>query len=233
MRTQSVVNPAEVDKEISITWESKKHEDLATMVECKLREHFGRQNIWVIPEQQNSPPHGMYPCVRVVDTNSLKGRFNSQAYLEATQLVPQIYGSEKVHVSIDNVTVDPEGDGLKYVIDHMLSLQFGHRDYFTNFFRIIDTNSVEVVINDLKQLGAFEEDDDEWDDEPTAQLEYVGGDAAELTAKGYAYPIPNEVVLFVFKIVREFRPDLEFTLSTEVKPIPDAPDYAPGYSPAQ
>jgi hypothetical protein len=184
MRTQSVANLAEVDPEISITLESKKHEDLATMVEYQLREHFGRQDIWVLPEQQNNPPHGHYPCVRVIDGNSLEAEFNSAVHIKAKEIVPVIYGQEDVYVSVEDVTVMPEGDALKYVIDHLLSLQFGHRDYFTEFFRIEGTNLVEIVINDMNNFGIFDED------EETGEIEYTGKDVAEMTAKGYAYPIP-------------------------------------------
>jgi hypothetical protein len=223
MSKESVVHLDRVDPEISITLESKKHEYLARMVEFQLRQHFGRNNIWVIPEEQNKPPQGHSPCVRIIDSNERKASFNGAAFNLAKEIVPQIYGSEEVYVSTDDVTIMPEGDALKYVIDHLLSLQYGHRDYFVKFERVEGTSQVIIEINDMDYLlSTYTEEDDDGE----VHLTTNGKDWDEPCAR---CGIPNDVVLFVFEYARNFRPDIEFTLSTCVNVVNEEPYFAPGY----
>ncbi len=211
MNKKSVVNAQQVATDNKFRLVTKEHEDLAQMVQFQLREHFGRSNLWALPYDQLNLQNALYPCLRIVDGENAETEFNGAAAQKAKELVPKIYGDEEVYVSVEDITVMPEGDSLKFVVDHLLSLHYGHGNYMVEYDRNEQSGDVVIYIEDYSEV---------WD---------VDGD--EDSCEEQTCGIPNEVVLFVFEKSREFRPDLTFKLSFELKPLDSPAAFARGYRP--
>lgn len=210
MIQNSILQIEKADQKISSTIEAKKHEDFAQMLEFQLRTHFNRQNIWVISHEQKDKANKSYPCIRVIDNELPENIFRGAVSMKAEEIVPDIYGMEHVYVATDSTSVMPDGDSLKYVIDHLLSLQFGHHDYQVEF----DTDD-----EDDAALGHVE-----------IYIDNLGTASKQDRAKGFdTTKIPNEVIYFVFEKAKELRPDLEFKMSDQIRSITTSAYYAPGY----
>ncbi|MFA7275476.1 MAG: hypothetical protein WC043_01590 [Pseudobdellovibrionaceae bacterium] len=214
MRSKSVVIAKDVDADNKFRLVPKEHEDFAQMVQFQLREHFGRTNLWVLPYDQLNQQNVSYPCLRIVDGENVETEFNGLAVQKAKEIVPNIYGDEEVYVSVEDTTVMPEGDSLKFVVDHLLSLHYGHGDYKVEYDRNEQSGEVIIYVEDYSKGWDIDTDDDRdfYEEQPCG--------------------IPNEVILFVFDKSREFRPDLTFKLSSEITPLGSPAVFARGYMPA-
>lgn len=211
MSKKSVVNIQQVTADNEFRLVSKGHEDFAQMVQFQLRKHFGRVNLWVIPDDQLNPQKMRHACLRIVDGENVETKFNGLAVQKAQEIVPNIYGDEDVYVSVEDITITPEGDGLKSVVDHLLSLYYGHGDYKVEYDRDEQSGDVIISVEDYSTGWGIDDYGDDYKEQPC--------------------DIPNEVILFVFEKSQEFRPDLTFKLSSEIKPLASPPVFAPGYMP--
>lgn len=211
MSKKSVVNARQVAPDNEFRLVTKEHEDLAQMVQFHLRKHLGRSNLWALPYDQLNQQNVLYPCLRIVDGENVETEFNGAAAQKAKELVPKIYGDEEVYISVEDITVMPEGDSLKFVVDHLLSLHYGHDNYMVEYNRSDQSGDVVMYIEDYSK-GRDVDGDEYFCEEQTCG-------------------VPNEVVLFVFEKSREFRPELTFKLSSEIKPLGNPAVFARGYRP--
>src|SRR5690349_13418740 len=97
MRSGSILRP-EMLSEDSKAWAlQKSHEDLAQIVENRLRDIFGRANIWVIPTEvvsKTTPQVERRAAIRLIDGYEIKMPLDmddSEIVLEAKRICKDIY----------------------------------------------------------------------------------------------------------------------------------------------
>jgi hypothetical protein len=216
MHTGSIMRPDQLDEDSRVWALDKSHEDLAQMVENRLRDIFARTNIWVIPTNsvsQTSPQVVRQPAIRLIDGFEIKMPIDmdeSAVVLKAKEICSEFYGQEKVYVSTEDATIMPEGDGLKYAVDQLLKLRYGHMDYTVEFERKGNSNHVEIYITDWDSVWPCEDGDED----------------------DYEEGLPQDVVTFVKKVSQELRPGIVFEFAQGIVYSPEqAPYFAPGFEP--
>lgn len=209
---------------------AKSHELKALKVESALQREFKRSNLFVIPCTQytDSKMSGIGPCLRVADTKRPKAQFNGPAMKTAEKLYPQFYGEQSVYVSVDDLTIMPKGDALKYVVDHMLELRYGHDDYSVEYER---HKWLPWKASVLIEAVAFNPHPTETGIDAFLRITQAieNGDSIQVPSEAR---VPKEVADFVLDISRRFRPDMTFSLSEDTKLWNSKAHYAPGFTPA-
>jgi hypothetical protein len=108
---------------------------------------------------------------------------------------------------------------LKYVVDHLLELRYGHLDY-----------SIELFPLD-KNGNALDDGESEIAELYVNCWEVVLSDDDDQDFENSAYPVPHEVLAYVRDLLKEFRPDVTFKLAKEYEPVAEPAVFAPGFSP--
>ena len=201
---------------------AKRHETQALMVESELQRQFRRSNIFVIPQTQYIDPKRpeIGPCLRLVDAKRPKAEFNCLGIKAVKRLYPKFYGEQSVYVSVDDLTIVPKGDGLKYAVEQMLNLRYGHDKYSVEYDR---HKWLPWKSSILIEAAAFSRHPTETGID--ALLRFAGlEDVPEVK-------VPREVADFILELSRRFRPDMTFSLAKETKLWNVKADYPPGFVP--
>lgn len=215
MHSGSALKPGQLSEDFAPWLIEKEHEDLAGMVEYHLRQKFNRANIWVISSssfsgQTHSPIR--QPAIWVLDGDAVYDLVpdpEDKDIIDAARAISvDVYGNDGVYVRGDELSIMPEGDGLKYILDQLLKLRYGHVDYRVELFRTGKTRDVEVSITDI--ISDIDDDDD----------------AGEFVEK-----VPGDVCDYVLKTAREMRPDIVFRLAPEVTVTQYRPRFSRGFVP--
>ncbi len=209
---------------------AKRHEPQALKVESALQEQFRRSNLFVLPYTQHTglKRANIRPCLRVVDARGAKTKFDGPAMQAVEKLYPQFYGEQSVYVSVDDLTIMPQGDALQSVVDHMLQLRYGHHNYSVEYDRhswmpgkvsifidavAFDLRPTKTGIEPLLRIAESVKNGDDIEHAPEAR-------------------VPREVADFVLELSRRFRPLLTFNISEDTKLWNAKPQYAKGFTPA-
>lgn len=192
---------------------AKAHEAQSALVEQDMRTAFPGQLLWVLPYAQVNKQNQPYPCLRIIDGSVLETPLfietgdpknpliDTPLTAKAKEIFPRHYGIDEVYVSTESRTIGNEGDALKYVVDHLLALRYGHKDYMVEFNRTNRRSKhASILIEDYSDI--------------------------ENMAR-----IPQDVVSFVFAKAQEFRPELAFRLDSKTIVVNQSPRVQHGFNP--
>lgn len=240
MLTRTFMDKTKITDESDGIEFEKSHEGKAHKVETILRTQEDRNDIWVLPFKQYSDGDDYKLAIKVLDAQDVKNPISDTDLVKKSKEICTDVYEQDVYVKSFGLSVMPEGDDLKYVMDKLLELRYGHSLYSVeyNLLDDIDADSADEDCIDAAKLLSrnsvvlIEVSCDDWmldlnpdDDEDSNPRHKDPND----------HKVPQEVWDFILKTSSELRSDLCFQLFEEDTSLArdKKPVFAKGFAPVE
>ncbi len=224
----SQINPDYCDARIAF---AKAHEHQALQVERELRQIFNQKNIFVTPaiQYKGSDRSALKLHLQISDGNRVNDHECHKLVNAAKEIYAKIYKNDDVYMSAESLSLMPAGDSLKYLVDQMLALRYGHNNYRVDFFEYAPINFFDLApllpVYELVVTNAYETNRLPDDDIEKALYNLAGKKSWEEDI------LPQEVLDSVMNMAKTFRPYRVFIPANDMIVDDCDPFYSRGFTP--